>query len=202
MLTTPVLKYYHWRPSRKLTTELGIKDHIIDMWHMNLMWMVHAVIINEIWHSGVLLLIFNKKRTFIGQNKSTILTLEPVFRIFRAIRSFFGFQKKPTTNVSCQLDFQRFVSCQLQFWPFASNQLTPSFTVYWNYTNQLVSRWDLLFLSVVLLQTTYPSIWRQYYNRWPANPDVNCNSPRTLLTPPRLYRYLKLLLTVFHLNWH
>ena len=30
----------------------------------------------------------------------------------------------PTTKVSCQLDFQRFVSCQLKFWPFVSCQLT------------------------------------------------------------------------------
>ena len=33
---------------------------------------------------------------------------------------------KATTNVSCQLDFRRFVSCQLKFWPFVSCQLTPS----------------------------------------------------------------------------
>ena len=45
---------------------------------MTLMWIVHVVIINEIWHSGVLLLICNKKRTFIGQNKSTVLILNPV----------------------------------------------------------------------------------------------------------------------------
>ena len=31
----------------------------------------------------------------------------------------------PTTKVSCQLDFQRFVSCQLKFWPYVSCQLTP-----------------------------------------------------------------------------
>ena len=111
MLTTPVLKYYHWRPSHKLTTELDIKDHIIDMWHMTLMWMVHAVIINEIWHSGVLLLIFNKKRTFIGQNKSTILTLEPVFRIFRAIRSFFRLSVK--AHHKCQLSVRFSAICQL-----------------------------------------------------------------------------------------
>ena len=44
-----LLKYQHWRPSRNLTTELGIKDHVTNMWHMTLMWMVHAVIINEMW---------------------------------------------------------------------------------------------------------------------------------------------------------
>ena len=27
---------------------------------------------------------------------------------------------KATTNVSCQLDFRRFVSCQSKFWPFVS----------------------------------------------------------------------------------
>ena len=77
------------------------------------MWMVHAVIINEIWHSGVLLLICYKKRIFIGQNKWTVVILHPVFRILRAIRSFISCQWKPTANVSCQLDFQRFVSRQL-----------------------------------------------------------------------------------------
>ena len=39
--------------------------------------MVHAIIINEIWHFCVLLLIRNKKRTFIGQNESTSLFLGP-----------------------------------------------------------------------------------------------------------------------------
>ena len=33
---------------------------------------------------------------------------------------------KPSTNVSCQLNFRLFVSCQLFFWPFVSCQLTPS----------------------------------------------------------------------------
>ena len=101
--------YKHWLPSRNLTIESGIKGHIPDMWHMTLMWMVHAVIINEIWHSGVLLLICTKTRTFIGQNKSTVLILHPGFRIFRAIRSFVTCQWKPTTQLSvkflaiCQL---------------------------------------------------------------------------------------------------
>ena len=45
-----LLKYQHWRPSRNLTTELGIKDHVTNMWNMTLIWMVHAVIINEMWH--------------------------------------------------------------------------------------------------------------------------------------------------------
>ena len=65
------------RSSRKLTIGLGFKYHITDMWHNALMWMVHAIIINEIWHFCVLLLIRNKKRTFIGQNESTSLFLGP-----------------------------------------------------------------------------------------------------------------------------
>lgn len=56
------------------------------------MWMAHALIINEKGHFGVLLLICNGKCTFIEQNKSAVLILHPVLRIFRAIRDF----------VSCQ----------------------------------------------------------------------------------------------------
>ena len=65
------------RSSSKLTIELGFRYHITDMWHNALMWMVHAIIINEIWHFCVLLLKRNKKRTFIGQNESTSLFLVP-----------------------------------------------------------------------------------------------------------------------------
>ena len=54
--------------------------------------------------------------------------------------------------------------------------------VCWNYTN-LVSQCDLLFLSVVLRHSNYPSTWRKYYNRSPTNPDENYNPPRTSLTP-------------------
>ena len=36
------------------------------------------------------------------------------------------FSVKPTTNVSCRLNFRQFVSCQFLFWPFVSCQLTPS----------------------------------------------------------------------------
>ena len=59
---------------------------------MTLIGMVHAVLINEIRHSGVLLLICNEKCTFIEQNKLTVLILNPVLRISGEIRSF----------VSCQ----------------------------------------------------------------------------------------------------
>ena len=53
---------------------------------------------------------------------------------------------KPSTNVSCQLNFSLFVSCQLKFWPFVTCQLTPSrpcakpemclkfFSIRWHYT--------------------------------------------------------------------
>ena len=51
-------------------------------------------------------------------------------------------------------------------------------------------RHNILFLSVVLWHTNCPSTWRQYYNRWPTNPDENYNLLRTSLTPLRLYRYL------------
>ena len=34
--------------------------------------------------------------------------------------------EKLTANVSCQLNFRRYVSCQLKFWPFVSCQSTPS----------------------------------------------------------------------------
>ena len=90
---------------------------------MTLMWMIHAAIINKIWHSRVLLLMRIKKRTFIEQNKSTFLILHPVFRIFRAIRSFANCQYKWLTNVSCQLDFKIFAICHLSVNPIQTLKL-------------------------------------------------------------------------------
>ena len=104
--------YKHWWPSRNLTLELGIKDHITNMWYMTLMWMVHAVIINEIWHSGLLLLICDKKRTFMGRNKSTP-HFTSSFRIFRAIRSFVTCQWKPTIQLLVKI----LAICQLSVNP-------------------------------------------------------------------------------------
>ena len=94
--------YKHWRPSRNLTIELGIKDHITNMWHMTLMWMVHAVIINEIWHSGLLLLICNKK-TFMAQNKSTVLILHPVLGYLGRSGLLSPVRWKPTTQLSVKI---------------------------------------------------------------------------------------------------
>ena len=86
---------------------------------MTVMWMVHVVIINEIWHSGLLLLICNKK-TFMGQNKSTVLILHPVLGYLGRSGLLSPVTESPPH------------SCQLIFWPFVSCQLTssrPSFIV-------------------------------------------------------------------------
>ena len=48
-------------------------------------------------------------------------------------RVFCQLPEKLTTNVSCQLNFRRYVSCQLKFWPFVSCQLTPSRPSYYGY---------------------------------------------------------------------
>ena len=118
------------------------------MWHVTLMWMVHTVIINEIWNSCVLLLICNKNVLLLDKiNQLSLCYIQFLGYLGRSgLLSLFS-DKCHLSNVTCHLDFQRFVSCQLKFWPFVSCQLTPSILL--RSTNGQLSRLFRIYVNSI-----------------------------------------------------
>ena len=66
---------------------------------MTLMWILHAVIINEIWHSGVPLLISNKNELLLDKiNQLSLFHIQFLGYLGRS-GLFASCQYEPTINV-------------------------------------------------------------------------------------------------------